>query len=83
MITGEDIERCKEEAANAAGTKLMVIDTMQFFEIEIPADMDEDEFLNSDECRKECADRILNQTTDLQIDRVIDEKDENGEWISP
>lgn len=77
MLTREEIEEWESK------TKLLVVDTIQFFEIEIPADMDEKEYLNSEECRKQCADRILNQTTDLQIDRVIDEKDENGEWISP
>ncbi|WHM52923.1 hypothetical protein [Sulfitobacter phage vB_SupP_AX] len=82
MITGDDIRRMEEEAAQQP-TQLVVIDTMQFFEIEIPADVDAEDFVNSEECRKECAARILNQTTDLDIDRVLKEKDSNGEWISP
>lgn len=70
MITGEDIQRLEEEQNNQP-KKLVVIDTMQFFEIEIPEDVDAEEFLNSDECRQECADRILNQTTDLKLDRIL------------
>lgn len=78
MITGEDIDRCIEEKQ---GKKLVVIDTMQFFEFEIPADMDPEEFINSAECRAECAALILNQTTDLTIDRVYDHYDTvNEEW---
>jgi len=80
MITGDDIRRLEEEAA-AVKTQLIVIDTGQFFEIEIPADMDPETFVDSEECREECAARILNQTTDLIIDRVIKEKDDAGEWI--
>ncbi|ANJ20670.1 hypothetical protein RDp07_gp10 [Roseobacter phage RD-1410Ws-07] len=82
MITGEDIERLEEEASQVK-TQLVVIDTQQFFELEIPADMDPEEFINSEFCRFECAARIINQTTDLNIDRVITEKDDDGEWISP
>jgi len=82
MITGDDIRRLEEEAA-AVNTQLIVIDTGQFFEIEIPADMDPETFVDSEECREECAARILNQTTDLIIDRVIKEKDDAGEWIFP
>lgn len=81
MITGEDIERCKEEKQ---GLKLVVIDTGQFFEFEIPAGQDAEEFVNSAECRAECAARILNQTTDLIIDRECTEFDEtNGYWMDP
>jgi hypothetical protein len=81
MITGEDIERCKDEKQ---GRKLVVVDTMQFFEFEIPADMDPEEFVNSAECRAECAALILNQTTDLQIDRVCTTYDEvNETWLDP
>lgn len=78
MITGEDIDRCIEEKQ---GLKLVVIDTQQFFEFEIPADMDPEEFLDSDTCRMECAMRIMNQTTDLTIDRVYNTYDTvNEEW---
>lgn len=79
MITGEDIERLEEEAAQVK-TQLVVIDTQQFFEFEIPADMDPEEFVDSEYCRFESARRIINQTTDLTIDRVITEKDDDGEW---
>lgn len=58
MITSEDIERFRQMEADSP-KKLLVIDTQQFFEIEIPADLDPDDFLNSDECRQICADRIL------------------------
>lgn len=81
MITGEDIRCCEEEKQ---GLKLVVIDTQQFFEFEIPADKDPDEFLNSDTCRMECVMRIMNQTTDLTIDRVCTQYDEvNEQWLDP
>lgn len=79
MITGEEIQNCEDEKQ---GVKLVVVDTMQFFEFEIPAGQDPDDFINSDECRQECAARILNQTTDLNVDRVYTEYDSvNQEWI--
>lgn len=79
MITGEDIDRCKEEKQ---GVKLVVVDTMQFFEFEIPQNQDAEEFVNSAECRAECAALILNQTTDLTIDRVYNRWDQiNEEWV--
>jgi len=78
MITGEDVQRCKEEKQ---GVKLVVVDTMQFFEFEIPETMDPEEFVDSDTCRMECAMRIMNQTTDLIIDRVCTQYDtENEMW---
>lgn len=78
MITGEDIDRCIEEKQDK---KLVVVDTMQFFEFEIPADQDPEEFINSTECRAECAALILNQTTDLTLDRVYTKYDTvNEEW---
>ncbi|AHX01030.1 hypothetical protein HL13_gp70 [Dinoroseobacter phage DFL12phi1] len=81
MITGEDIDRCKDEKQ---GVKLVVVDTMQFFEFEIPEGMDPEEFVNSAECRAECAALILNQTTDLTIDRVCTQYDEvNEQWLDP
>ncbi len=81
MITGEDINRCKDEKQ---GVKLVVVDTMQFFEFEIPEGMDPEEFVNSDKCRAECAALILNQTTDLTIDRVCTQYDEvNEQWLDP
>lgn len=79
MITGDDIKRLEDEAKEVK-SKLVVIDTMQFFEIEIAADLDAEEFINSELCRQECAERILNQTTDLKLDRVLKEKDEHGGW---
>jgi len=82
MLTGEDIQRCMDEH-NDTPKQLVVIDTMQFFEIEIPADVDPEDFLDSDACRKECADRIINQTTDLNIDRVLKTKDAHGGWHDP
>ncbi|ANJ20757.1 hypothetical protein HYO99_gp23 [Roseobacter phage RD-1410W1-01] len=79
MLTGEDIDRMREEAASQP-TKLVVIDTQQFFEIEIPADVDPEFFVNSETCRKECAERILNQTTDLNVDRVLTTQKPDGSW---
>lgn len=55
----------------ASETKLIVIDTQTFFELEIPADMDPEEFLNSEECRHRCVDNIMDFTTDIEIDRVL------------
>lgn len=78
MLTGEDIRRLEDEAAKVA-KKLVVIDTMQFFEIEIPEDVDPETLLDSDECRQECADRILNQTTDLKLDRIL-RPNQNGDY---
>ena len=69
MLTQEDIDRFRE-MEESSPKQLLVIDTQQFFEIEIPADMNAEEFLNSDECREICADRIKDQTTDLNLDRV-------------
>lgn len=81
MITGEDIERCKAEKQ---GLKLVVIDTQQFFEIEIPVSMNEKEYINSAECRQKCAAMLLDQTTDLVIDRVCDDYDSVNEmWLDP
>lgn len=79
MITAEDIQRFKEMEEDTP-KKLVVIDTGQFFEIEVPADIDTEEFLDSEECRKICADKILDQTTDLIIDRVLTDQNENGIW---
>lgn len=79
MITGEDIRRLEDEEKNQK-TKLVVIDTMQFFEIEIAADVDAEAFVDSELCRQYCAQRILNQTIDLKIDRVGTEKDEDDNW---
>lgn len=81
MITKEDIDRCKDEKQ---GLKLVVVDTMQFFEFEIPERMDPEEFVDSAECRNKCAALILNQTTDLTIDRICTKYDEvNQEWLDP
>lgn len=79
MITGEDIDRMIEEEKNQK-TKLLVIDTMQFFEIEVPMDVDPDWFLSTQACADICADKIKGGMTDLNLDRVITEKDEHGEW---
>lgn len=80
MLTGDDIRRLEEEH-NAVPQKLVVIETMQYFEIEIPADMDTDQFIASEDCRKQCADKILSQTTDLTLERVFTNYNEvTGEW---
>lgn len=79
MITQEDIDRFHQMKEDAP-KKLIVIDTQQYFEIEIPDDIDPEEFINTNECRKICAERILDQTTDLNVDRIMT-MDKNGEWI--
>lgn len=81
MITIEDINRCKDEKQNL---KLVVVETTQFFEFEIPANQDPEEFVNSTDCLLKCAAQILNQTVELTVDRVCTEYDETNEmWIDP
>ena len=70
VITVEDMDRFKE-MQDETPKQLVVIDTIQFFEIEIPADMNPNEFVDTDECRKLCADKILSQTTDLRFENVL------------
>lgn len=60
--------------------KLLVIDTMQYFEIEVEDHIDPEDYIYSDECRAICADRIRNQTTDLDINQVAFTKDADGHW---
>ncbi|CBW47005.1 hypothetical protein [Roseovarius sp. 217 phage 1] len=79
MITGDDIRRLEEEAANKP-KKLLIIDTMQFFEIEIPEDVDPESFLDSDLCRQVCADKILSGMTDLEINRVMKQNPQTKEF---
>ena len=79
MITAEDIERFRQMEEDSP-KKLLVIDVMQFFEIEIPADINEADFIESEKCRKICADKILDQTIDLSIDRIATTKDKDGIW---
>ena len=77
MITGEDIQRCEDEKQ---GVKLVVVDTQQFFEFEIPVHLDAENYINSAECRALCAALIL--TIDLVIDHICTEYDSvNKEWI--
>lgn len=82
MITSDDIQ-CLEDEANEKPTQLVVIETMQFFEIEISLDVDPEDYVASDECRAICADKITSGMTDLEVDRVLREKDGNGDRISP
>lgn len=79
MITSEDIERFRQMEKDAP-KKLVVIEIQQFFKIEIPADVDPKEFVDTDECRQICADKILDQTVDLVVESVGTEKDKNGIW---
>ena len=80
MITGDDI-RCLEEEAAKVGKKLLVIETQQFFEIEVPADMNTHEYVKTDECKKICADKIISGMTDLYVKRVYTEYNEvTEEW---
>jgi len=51
-------------------TKVLIIDTLQFFEIEVPISVDPDLYIHSKECRKICAEAILSQTADLIIERI-------------
>lgn len=73
MITQEDIDRLEEEAAQVP-KQLLIIDTMQFFEIEIPKDQDPEKFVDSDICRQICADKILGGMTDLKLERTEESK---------
>ena len=70
MITQEDIDRFRQMQEDQP-KKTVVIETVQFFEIEIPADIDAQTFVDSQVCRDECADLIKNGTTDLTIERII------------
>jgi len=80
MITGDDIRRLEEEATRV-GKKLLIVETQQFFEIEIPADINTHEYVETDECKKICADKILSGITDLYVERVYTEYNEvTGEW---
>lgn len=79
MLTGEDIDRLHEDHAKV-GKKLMVIETMQFFEIEIPTDIDPEEYLITQECRDICADKIKSGITDLEIDRMMYHNPDTGEF---
>ena len=74
MITQEDIDRLEEEAAQVP-RQTIIIDTMQFFEIEIPADQDPQKFIDSDICRQICADKVLRGVTDLKLETVIKEEE--------
>jgi len=78
MITQEDIDRFREMEAKIP-KKLLFIDTIQFFKIEISADLDSEYYLQSEECRKKCADHILSQVTDLRIDHET-KPNKNGDY---
>lgn len=69
MITQEDINRFNE-MQESVPKQLLLIDTMQFFEIEIPEDQDPQKFVDSDICRQICADKILSGVTDLRLERT-------------
>lgn len=80
MLTGEDIQRLEEEA-DKVGKKLLVVETQQFFEIEVPADMNTHEYVETDECKKICADKIMSGMTDLCVERVYTKYNEvTEEW---
>lgn len=68
MITGDDIRRLREESQEEKRT--LVVDTLQFFEIEIPADKDPEEYVNSTECKLECAKQILDGDIELDLDHI-------------
>lgn len=71
MITTEDIERFRQMQEDQP-KKTVVIETMQLFEIEIPADIDAQTFVNSQVCRDECSELIKHGIVDLTIDRIED-----------
>lgn len=81
MITGDDIRRLEEDAAKV-GKKLIVIETQQFFEIEVPMDIDAEEFLLTDECKRQCADKILSGLTDLNVEDILYWDQTNEEWTN-
>ena len=51
-------------------TKVLVIDTFGFFEIEIPVEIDVNWYIRSEECRKICAEAILSHVNSLTLERV-------------
>ena len=80
MITGDDIRRLEEEATRVS-KKLLIIETQQFFEIEVPTNINPHKYVETDECKKICADKILSGITDLYVERVYTEYNEvTGEW---
>lgn len=50
--------------------KTLVIETLQFFEIDVPDDTDAESYLDTLECREICADKILSGVTELKLERV-------------
>lgn len=74
MLTREEIEEWNGK------TKLIVVDTMQFFEIEVPVDTDEEEYLQSQDCKDQCAELIRTGMTELNLERVLENKDASGYW---
>ena len=81
MITGEDIQRLEDEAAKVS-KKLLIIETQQFFEIEVPQDIDPEEFVFTDECKQECANKILSGLTDLTVEDVLYWDKTKKEWTN-
>ena len=57
--------------------KIMVIDILNHFKIEIPADVDAHQYLRSEECRKVCADKIMSGEIKLAMERVRDTNHED------
>ncbi len=81
MITGDDIRRLEEDAAKV-GKKLIIIETQQFFEIEVPQDIDPEAFVNTDECKQDCADKILSGLTDLTVEDILYWNQTKKEWTN-
>ena len=75
------MRRLEDEAAKV-GKKLLVIETQQFFEIEVPMDTDPEEYLLTDECKQACADKIISGTTDLTIEDILYWDKTKEEWTN-
>ena len=69
MLTKDLFPREKKETV-AKTTKMLIINTVQYFEIEVPIDADPYDYIDTEECRKICANSLLSQRTSLMLERV-------------
>ena len=50
----------------------LAADTLQFFEVDIPKDMTPEDFIETDEFRKACADLIISGMIEFRLERLFD-----------
>jgi len=81
VITGDDIQRLEDDAAKV-GKKLLIIETQQFFEIEVPQDINTEAFVLTNECKQECANKILSGLTDLTVEDILYWDQTKEEWTN-